>query len=133
MNKRNSMQKQMIAGALNMLNHPTTAQIYGHIGITYPHISMGTVYRNLNTMVEENKAARLSFPNQPDRFDICTHRHYHILCSQCGEVFDIENIPEQILQKLERGIEASTGFTVSEHRLYFSGVCPVCRKLRKAF
>ena len=34
----------------------------------YPHISMGTVYRNLNRLVESRKVTKLSFSHEADLF-----------------------------------------------------------------
>jgi Fur family peroxide stress response transcriptional regulator len=118
----------MILDAVKTLKHSTAAEIHEHIKARYPNISMGTVYRNLSSMVEERKLNKLSFLEGPDRFEIRFRRHYHAVCSQCGAIVDLEDIPENIFKELDGSVEASTGFSVSSHCLYFTGFCPLCKR-----
>ena len=51
------------------LDHPTANDVYLAIRKTYPNISLGTVYRNLNDMSEDGSILKISSPHAPDRFD----------------------------------------------------------------
>ena len=103
--KRYSMQREMILDALTHLDHPTAPEIYEKIRTTYPQISLGTVYRNLNMLTEAGEIVRLSFPSASDRFDCNTSDHTHVLCSQCGRVID-----------------------VNEREMVFYGICSDCKR-----
>ena len=128
---RNSIQRQLILDAIKTLHHSTAAEIHEYIRSRYPSISLGTVYRNLNSMVEEGIIHRLSLPDGPDRFEIRLRRHYHVVCSECGAIVDLENIPEETLQELDGTVETSTGFSVWAHDINFSGSCPRCKSGRE--
>ncbi len=131
MNKRFSTQKKMIEDALQLLDHPTAAEIYEQIWKAYPQISLGTVYRNLNSMANEGEIMRLSFSGSPDRFDQNPTEHYHIVCSRCGRILDTDDgaIPPELLNQLDKAVEASTGVEVESRTMLFCGICPACRKV----
>lgn len=131
MNKRNSIQKQMISSALSELCHPTASDIYEHIRTIYPNISLATIYRNLGYMCEDKQIIKISFPNEADRYDPFENSHYHAICTQCGGVYDIKNISEKLMNNIDDHVEESTGFKVNMHSIYFSGICSGCRKAEK--
>jgi Fur family peroxide stress response transcriptional regulator len=79
MNKRFTIQKQMIEETLQVLDHPTVAEVYGEIRKAYPQRSLGTIYRNLNTMASNGEIMRLSFSGSPDRFALNPDEHYHFV------------------------------------------------------
>ena len=70
-------------------DHPTADMIYTHVREEFPHISLGTVYRNLSLLSELGEIRKLSC-NGPDRFDANTMPHYHFTCKQCGQVEDLQ-------------------------------------------
>lgn len=129
MNKRFSAQKNMIKEALRLLDHPAAAEVYEEIRKSYPQISLGTVYRNLNAMSDGGEIMRLSFSGTPDRFDRNPQEHYHIVCSRCGRISDTdEGIPQALLEQLDKAVEVCTGFEVQGRTMLFCGVCPMCKK-----
>ncbi|GFN35685.1 Fur family transcriptional regulator [Tepidimicrobium xylanilyticum] len=129
MNKRYSAQKMMIEDALMKLDHPTATEIYEYIREFYPNISLGTVYRNLGLMAESGEVLRITLGDAPDRFDINTHDHIHVMCRKCGEVFDaeIDNLKE-LLTEMDQYLEGYTGVHIENRSMYFKGVCSSCRE-----
>jgi Fur family peroxide stress response transcriptional regulator len=130
MTKRFTIQKQMIEEALRVLDHPTAAEVYGEIRKAYPQISLGTIYRNLNTMASNGEIMRLSFSGSPDRFDQNPDEHYHIVCSRCSRIFDTDGgIPKEILVQLDKAVEVGTGVEVKSRVMLFCGICSSCKKV----
>lgn len=125
MNRRHSIQKRLILDAAKRLDHPTAKDVLQEVGGEHPHISMGTVYRNLNLLSEEGILRKHAFPGSPDRFDTRTHPHYHIECAHCGRIFDID---AEYLAEIDKRAAQSTGFLVNSHSIFFKGVCPSCQK-----
>lgn len=123
---RNSKPKQLISEALTALDHPAANEVYDYVRRLHPKISLGTVYRNLSQMAEGGEIMRLPFPDAGDRFDCNTREHYHVVCERCGRIFDTQAIPGELLEKLNRVVEKSTGVRVKSHTLMFSGVCAQC-------
>lgn len=126
--KRNSIQKQMIRDAFLHLHHPTATEIYEYIRQQYPSISLATVYRNLGDMAASGLLEKISFPDEPDRFEPMHHPHFHGICSVCGSVSDINCIEPELLTALDRSIYAKKGFTVQTRNLNFVGICAGCRE-----
>ncbi|NLY73819.1 MAG: transcriptional repressor [Firmicutes bacterium] len=130
MNRRFSVQKKMIKESLKRLDHPTAAQVYEEIRKVYPQISLGTVYRNLNIMVEDGEIMRLPFSGAPDHFDQNPEEHYHIVCSRCGRIFDTDGIPHELLAELDEAVQACAGVEVQSRILIFYGICAACKKVQ---
>ena len=84
---RNTIQKQLVLEAICVLkNHPTVDEVYKYIAEKYPGISKGTVYRNINMLVNNGSLARISCQSGPDRFDDIMQKHYHINCRDYKEM-----------------------------------------------
>ena len=85
-----SRQRESILNALNeKLDHPTAEMVYNCVKQEQPNISLGTVYRNLNQLVEQGTLRRIATPVSGDRFDIRVDPHAHLLCTCCGRVLDL--------------------------------------------
>ncbi len=123
---RNTIQKQLVLEAICVLkNHPTVEEVYRYIAEKYPGISKGTVYRNINTLVNTGMVSRISCPSGPDRFDDVTQKHYHINCRQCGCFIDA---PLDYQINLDNLLSDLTCYNVDGHDTVFKGLCPSCRK-----
>jgi Fur family peroxide stress response transcriptional regulator len=127
--RRSTAQKEIISQALRCLDHPTATEVYEAVRKQAPQVSLGTVYRNLNLMAEAGSALRISMSDEPDRFDPNTHDHHHAICDSCGRVIDTDSsIPAELISQLEQAVEGCTGVRVSQHSLYFRGLCRDCRE-----
>lgn len=121
---KHSKQRQSIKEYLmNTKEHPTADMVYTQVRQLYPNISLGTVYRNLNFLVEQGEAARLTCGDGSERYDGTTTPHYHLICSGCGRVLDLVMDPLDHINTL-----AAAGFdgTVEGHTVLFRGHCPDC-------
>ena len=121
---RNSKQKEVILKLVKgTTSHPTADDIYEQVRREIPHISLGTVYRNLRLLQQEGKVLELDLAGNISRFDGNVQDHYHFRCEQCGHIFDVDGpVDREINDRISR----KTGFTVSRHRLEFRGLCKDC-------
>lgn len=71
-------------------DHPTADMVYQNVRRQNPNISLGTVYRNLTLLAESGEINRLNMGDGVDHFDADTSPHYHLLCTKCGKVVDLE-------------------------------------------
>lgn len=104
--------------------HPSADEVYDEVVQHHPSISKGTVYRNLNRLVDMGRLGKIEVPDGADRFDhICT-KHYHVRCEKCGKVFDVdmEYVPD-----FESGIKDTHGFDFTGCDIMFRGICPLCK------
>ena len=67
--------------------HPTAEEVFQHISNTNPGISLGTVYKTLDSFVEANLLNRVLSDNNR-RFDVNEQPHGHIYCSNTKEIID---------------------------------------------
>lgn len=74
---------------LESTSHLTAENIYFILKGKMPSIAMGTVYRNLNILLEEGKIRRLTYPNDADHYDNVKMVHDHARCIRCGKIFDV--------------------------------------------
>ncbi len=126
MTRRTTIQKELVLNAVNHLhNHATADEVYEFIHATHSHISKGTVYRNLNCLVEEGKIRKLEIPNGPDRFDHICSTHYHIRCCKCDRVFDVDM---EEISDLRDKVKDKHGFNFLNYDIIFQGICPDCQK-----
>lgn len=102
--------------------HPTADELFQRIRCELPMISLATIYRNLNYLVEEGIIRRISVPGMPDRFDRCLDAHDHMVCDRCGGIFDFE-----LKMDLGAAIEQAVGGPVRSYSLFVHGCCPNCR------
>lgn len=121
-----SRQREAIKEYLSMTKeHPTADTVYMHIRQEYPNISLGTVYRNLNLLVEQGEIVRINYKNGGDHFDGNVEPHYHFVCNKCSRVFDLEMESIDHINKV-----AGVGFAgkIEGNMTFFYGLCPDCNK-----
>ena len=115
MERRNTIQKQLVLEAVARLhNHPTAEQVYAKVVKEHPTISKATVYRNLASLSEDGRLRHLPMPAGADRFDHRLDEHAHIECMACGRLDDVEfsaGAPGSELASLDAFAEQATGYT----------------------
>ncbi|MGL5437515.1 MAG: Fur family transcriptional regulator [Lachnospiraceae bacterium] len=123
-----SRQRESIKSCLmKRHDHPTADTLYTAIREEYPQISLGTVYRNLNLLVELGEIQKLTCGDGKDHFDGDTSPHYHFVCRCCSSVLDL---PMKILPKVEHEAAEHLGAEIDSHSIYFYGTCHDCLQLR---
>ena len=127
---RLTTQRQIILEELSKVKtHPTASELYDMVRKRLPRIGLGTVYRNLELMAENGMVLKLEVGGTQKRFDATTQTHYHIRCTDCGKVDDIDT---PVMEDLVREAANATAYEVLGHHIEFSGRCLACqRKSRK--
>ena len=127
--RRNTIQKDLVRNAVyEMKRHVTANEVYEFIKESYPTIGKGTVYRNLDILVEEGALRKVEVSEGPNRFDFTLKNHYNVKCVKCGEVSDVDmdEIPD-----LMKKIHDTHGIEFLDYDISFKGICPKCRKEAK--
>ncbi len=123
--KRLTTQRQIILEELaNLKTNPTASEVFDMVRKRLPRIGLGTVYRNLELMAENDMIRKIEVGGTQNRYDAITKPHYHIRCSRCGKVDDID---VEINDDLVKGAAKSCLYQIQGHRIEFSGVCPDCQ------
>ncbi|WP_028317675.1 Fur family transcriptional regulator [Desulfobulbus elongatus] len=123
---RLTTQRQIILEELSKVKtHPTASELYDMVRKRLPRIGLGTVYRNLELMAEHGMILKIEVGGTQKRFDATTDSHYHIRCSICGKVDDID-VP--VIHELVAQAAASSSYLILGHHVEFTGICRNCQK-----
>lgn len=68
-------------------SHPTAEEVFQQLQHTNPGISLGTVYKTLDTFVEAELASQV-FSAGSRRYDLNDQAHGHIYCTNTKEIID---------------------------------------------
>jgi Fur family ferric uptake transcriptional regulator len=130
MAERKTRQKEMILDAVQETTaHPTADEIFAIVREKLPHISLGTVYRNLEKLAAAGDIQVVEKGTAQRHYDGNTSHHLHIRCRSCGKVRDVMDecaVPQ--MQHL-RGRKLG-GFLVDTCEIGLVGRCSNC--LREA-
>lgn len=109
-------------------SHPTADRVYRAVRRRLPRISLGTVYRNLETLAEAGAIRKIETAGTQKRFDGNPAEHYHIRCVKCGRVDDVSGVaaPPDLLKM------NAAGYKVVGYRFELTGLCPSCRRKTKS-
>lgn len=122
---RHSRQRDRILDILKgTRTHPTASWIYDELRDEFRGLSMGTIYRNLNILVEKGSVKKIDFGSTFDRFEASIEPHYHFICEKCHAVIDLD-VP--VDNTLNNRIAETTGLIPNRHRIEFFGICNNCK------
>ena len=103
--------------------HPTAAQVHDALAGDIPNLSLGTVYRNLQVLVDQALVTPVAVSGGPARYDGNTEPHHHFVCDRCGSIADVEMPEPRGLRKRLRDRHHLEATRVS---IDFHGVCRAC-------
>jgi Fe2+ or Zn2+ uptake regulation protein len=106
-------------------NHPTAEEIYAQVRRDLPKISLATVYKALEALVDCRLAAKLSSADGPCRYDCRTDAHYHVHCLKTQRIEDLETpFDHHFVDKLDPSLAQELhrrGFHLTGYRLDLLG------------
>ncbi|MFC2059238.1 transcriptional repressor [Chloroflexota bacterium] len=105
--------------------HPTAEWVYEQIRRIMPHISLGTVYRNLRLLKDEGVIQELRFNGSQSRFDGNSSSHAHFICEKCNQIFDVD---DQMGAEIKYDKVSRNGLKVVRHTVTYFGLCRDCPK-----
>ena len=120
---RNSKQRDLILHIVQGTNsHPTADWIYEEARNEIPSISLGTIYRNLGQLVENDKLITINIDGTL-RYDAFLSEHQHFQCNTCNKIFDIEIDTQDFVSQ----VEANTNHKIDSHQIHLIGICEDCK------
>ena len=121
--RRNTSQRQIVIDSLACLGHATSDDLINYINNNYSNISLATIYRNLNILLDEKQIKKFSVGDN-EVYEVSKEKHYHFKCAKCGMIYDISpsmvNLPS---------FEEIDGNEVTGTDLMFVGICKKCKKI----
>lgn len=119
-------QRRAVINALQECGSFASArQVLDHVRITFPDMSLDTVYRNLSLLVDLGLVHEIHTKGRDGNvFEVSTGHHHHLICLGCGKAkcLDFCPIGDKDIEKAQE-----SGFKVTFHSLDFYGYCVECR------
>jgi Fe2+ or Zn2+ uptake regulation protein len=110
--------------------HPTAEHIFSAVRRRIPNISLATVYKALEALVDARLANRIAGDSGPSRYDGRSEPHYHLRCQHSGDVIDLPmpydpSLPDKLDPRLIEMLRQQ-GIEITGHRLELVGslICP---------
>ena len=130
--KRKTIQRKFITEVFDAgkEHHISAERMFEIVSRKHPMIGRATIYRNLAAMAEDGLLKRLEIPGGPDCFDTVLGDHYHLRCTVCRNIFDVE-MAHVSHEEIHAKISDTRGFDISGYVLAFQGTCPKCKERRK--
>lgn len=107
--------------------HPSAEMIYTHLKETFPTMSLATVYKTVDMLVEIGLVQKLNVGEDSFRYDAWTEEHSHIRCTSCGRVDDLVELDAS---PLIDAASIGTDYQITGQQFYFYGICKDCQKLQ---
>jgi Fe2+ or Zn2+ uptake regulation protein len=105
--------------------HPTAEEVYSAVRRRIPKISLATVYKALDALVDSQVASKITHGDGPARYDSRQEAHYHLRCLKTGRIRDLDTpFDPDLLNKLDQNLVESLrrrGFHVTDYRLELLG------------
>ncbi len=123
--RESSQRKTIVQHLSQRWDHPTAAAIYKDLRREHPHISLGTVYRNLEILEQQGRIRCLHLDPREARYEAHMEPHAHFYCQHCGRIEDIPLL-ENTCCKLSPHLRAA-GYRVDRSHIDLIGCCPACQ------
>lgn len=115
-------QRVAILGAIMALNnHPTAENVTEYIKKNHPNISVGTVYKVLDSFVENHLLKKVKTEGGIMRYDPLLSNHHHLYCEETDRIedYDDEKLDELIAGYFQKkGIK---NFEIQHIQLHITG------------
>ena len=120
-----SKQKDVIYSIVaSTMTHPTADWIYQEARRKMPHISLGTVYRNLKSLTQESRLLEITTTKGPSRYDANVSQHSHLRCVECDR---LDDLPEKEFHVISHSSKVKK-YKILETRVEIIGLCPECKR-----
>ncbi len=106
--------------------HPSAETIYTNLQTEHPTMSLATVYKTLDSFVQNGLIQQLNIGEDRYRYDADTSSHSHLKCTSCNTVVDIHEL--SCTTSIKSEVESSTKYILSSQQFYFFGTCPKCQQ-----
>ena len=102
-------------------NHPTAEQIIAVVTKKHPSISVGTVYKVLDALVENKLVKKVKTERDVMRYDAILDSHHHLYCTETDRIEDYhdETLDRIIVDYFKR--KKIRNFNVQEIKLQITG------------
>ncbi len=111
----------ILEAVIKLNNHPTADNIIDFVRKSHPHIATATVYKVLDTMVENDLIKKVKTDKDIMRYDAVMEKHHHLYCSETDRIEDY--IDDELNRLIEEYFlkKEIPGFQVEDIQLQIIG------------
>lgn len=117
-------QRLAIVEELNSHGHMNIDDLYHCLLVKFPSISLATIYKNINAMIDKIFLNEVKIPNKKSVYELIKEEHSHVVCKSCNTIMDINLDTSKLLNEAT----SLTNFSLDEGAVIFTGICPKCSK-----
>ena len=115
-------QRLVIIESIDRSGHINIDRLYEEVKSKFNSISLATIYKNINSMINNMLLSEVKIPNEKSVYEIVKEQHSHLVCNDCGDVIDIKIDTTRIVDCISEDYK----FTIDKSDLVFSGKCEKC-------
>ena len=104
--------------------HPGARLIYEEARKKKRSLSLSTTYATLDELSRHGIIKTLQFDSLENRYEGNLEEHINLICERCRKIVDYK-VPFAVDQ---REVAKKTGFSITDTRLEYYGLCRECRK-----
>ncbi|QOG13328.1 transcriptional repressor [Arcobacter sp. FWKO B] len=117
-------QRLALVSELRDKGHLSVEELFYNLKSKFPSISLATIYKNLNAMMENCFIEEVKIPYAKSKYEIAKDLHSHVVCEECGKVCDIDI---DLSSVIKCDTISNSGFEVQKSALIISGTCCDCQ------
>ena len=117
-------QRVAIVDELYYKGHINIDDLYSSMLKKFPSISLATIYKNVNSMVEKFFISEVKIPNEKSVYELVKEEHSHLVCGSCKNIEDVIIDTSSVLKELS----TISTFNVTNTNVVFTGLCKKCSK-----
>ena len=126
-NLKATPQRLVIIESIDKYGHINIDKLYDEVKNKFSSISLATIYKNINSMINNLLLLEVKIPNQKSVYEIVKEQHSHLVCNTCGEVIDIKIDTHRIVESISKDYK----FAIDKSDVVFSGCCESCAQKAK--
>jgi len=113
----------MYRALLEAVDHPSPEMLYERVKRDIPSVSLGTVYRNIKTFLDNGLIGEGSLHHGSLRLEANNTPHHHLVCRSCRAMFDLSAEQVEGIRLRDR---LPAGFQLERFVVEAHGLCATC-------
>jgi len=117
-------QRVAIVEELYVNGHMNIDDLYKKLLAKFPSISLATIYKNVNAMLEKVFLSEVKVPHAKSVYELVKAEHAHMVCSSCGHIEDVTVDTSALINEAS----SISQYKVDNSNIVLTGLCPKCSK-----
>lgn len=108
---------------MKFTHHPSAEEIYNSLQKKYPGVSLATVYKTLDLLVQNHLANKVVTDEDKVRYDPRTDSHIHLYCEKTKRITDYEDKELEQLIAVHLQNKGIPDFEIKQVQVNIKGEC----------